>query len=128
MKHIFRILFISFLGLSIVKASSKTIASCYDAKTELVDLIKGVNNKSYTKGSLKVNILFDSRENEYFILVNNMKQKLIYVGKGINTLYFMERTSGGNMVMYTLNNSFLTIQKSYDMFGPIMVNTYLKCM
>ena len=102
----------------------KVVASCNDAKSELIDLGKN-ETKGYKKDSMKIDIIM--RDKKVFVKSNSGESELIYIG-GKNE-QFIEEIASGHKALYTLfkKQKLLTIQKSYDFFGPIMVNTYLKC-
>lgn len=107
-----------------IYASDKILASCYDTKSELVDIGKQTS-KGYESDSLKFDIIIKGEK--VFVSSNLGNTELIYLGG--NNPQFLEKVQSGHHVLYTYypNSKLLTMQKSYDFLGPIMVNAYLKC-
>lgn len=118
------IIFFILILSNISYGSEKILASCYNAKSELMDIGKETT-KGYEKDSLKINLII--RGEKVYIGSNTGESELIYLG-GKNP-QFLEEVQSGHNVLYTYypNSKLLTMQKSYDFFGPIMVNVYLKC-
>lgn len=118
-----KLLFISILIVSNIYAeTSKVIASCANTKSELVDL-KKIDTKGFKDDSLSVDIIL--RDKKAYLISNSSSTELFFIGGN----QFLEKVAAGHSVLYTYfeNKKILTIQKSYDLFGPIMVNMILKC-
>lgn len=120
MKFILSIL----LFVNIVFGYDKILATCSNTKAELLDL-KKKTTKGYTKDSMTMDIVIKGKK--VFAKSNTSESELIYLGG--NNPQFLEKVASGHIVLYTYfeKEKILTIQKSYDLFGPIMVNMYLKC-
>jgi hypothetical protein len=110
------------LLINIAFGADKVLTSCFNAKVELYDLATK-SSKGYQKDSMTIDII--ERSDKYFVKSNTSESELIYIGGN----QFIEEVSSGHSVLYTYfqNRNILTIQKSYEMFGPIMLNTYLEC-
>lgn len=120
-------LLFSFL-FTFLYGEEKIILHCYQAKTEFVNLNKKVKKTTYSKDSLKLNLIIT--KNNAYIISKYAKSKLLYLG-GYNSLQFIEQTPMNNNILYTLliKDNILTIQKSYYLLGnPVMVNIYMKCI
>ena len=65
---------------------------------------------------------------EILFSCSQAKSELIYLGNTSNP-QFLEKVSSGHFALYTMHekSKIMTMQKSYDMMGPIMVNSYLQC-
>jgi len=120
MKFILSILFL----MNIAFGADKILISCSNAKTELYDLVKKTST-GYSKGPMTIDLII--KGNKVFVKSNTGESELIYLG-GKNP-QFLEKVPSGHYVFYTYfkKQKILTIQKSYDLFGPIMVATYLAC-
>jgi len=119
-----KFILISLLIVSISFGSDKVLASCSNAKTELLDLSKETT-AGYTKDSMTINLII--RGEKTYVQSKIAESELIYLG-GTNS-QFLEKVVSGHNVLYTYfeKSKILTVQKSYDLFGAIMVNTYLEC-
>ncbi|NOR58340.1 MAG: hypothetical protein GQ474_07440 [Sulfurimonas sp.] len=119
-----KFIFMSLLMVSMSFAADKIIASCSNAKSELFDLGKETST-GYNKDSMTMNLIF--RNEKVYAKSNSSESKLVYLG-GKNP-QFLEEVASGHNVLYTYfkKQKILTIQKSYDFLGAIMVNIHLKC-
>jgi hypothetical protein len=118
-----KILGIMIVGLVLnLHAKKEILYSCNEAKSELYDLVKETGNQ-YTKDSLSLTLY---EENNKYYVKSTSTSEIIYIGGN----QFIEKVSSGHSVLYTIHkdHSLLTIQKSYDLAGPIMVNIYLHCV
>lgn len=62
-------------------------------------------------------------ESFYMVGADLEKVKLVYIGQGIENVYFYEQTDGGNINLYSLfKDGTLTISKSYDVLGMFKMN------
>ncbi|MBL0686568.1 MAG: hypothetical protein JJV94_01915 [Sulfurospirillum sp.] len=115
-----------FMSLIILASMSfgadEILASCSNSKSELLDLRKG-DTKGYSKDSVIIDLII--RGKKIYAKSNTSESELTYLGGN----QFLEQVNPNNNVLYTYfkKSKILTIQKSYDMLGPIMVNMYLEC-
>lgn len=117
----------SFLLLILLLVSSvnaSVLLSCKENRAELYD-IKKQTSDGYKKDSLSINIL---EENKKFYVENvkrTWKSELIPIGG----YQFLEKIPAGHHALYTIHpkENVLTIQKSYNSFGGIMINMYMQC-
>ena len=118
-------LILSFFILSSIISADEILYSCSQAKTELFDLAKESSN-GYKKDSMTIDIII--RGKKVYIKGNFGESELEYLGNASHP-QFLEKVSSGHFVLYTMHkkSKIMTIQKSYDMMGPIMVNSYLHC-
>ncbi len=109
-------------------AEYKPLAYCKNAKVDLVDLRKGESD-GYSKDSLKTNLFIDTKSKKVFVENSGGKTELIYISDSQGgTMHFIEKAPLGAIILYSLHDNILTIQKSYNLLGkPIMVNSYLTC-
>lgn len=127
MKYIM-ISLILFMFSSNLYAEKKLFVSCSKAKDELVDLEKDSNN-GYEKNNLEADIFYDDKTKKFYL---NYETELFFLDNldmGARVIQFLEPILSGHYALYTLHKDslILTIQKSYNLKGSIMVNIYYKC-
>ena len=122
-KLLVTVLFIAISSTNLL--AEKVLYTCDSAKSELYDLIKLSSNKGYKNDSLSLKIILKNKK--VYINSGSSESELIYL-EGRNS-QFLEKVSGGHYVLYTIHTAskIMTIQKSYDLAGPIMVNMTLQC-
>jgi hypothetical protein len=119
--RIFHVVLLLILSVSVSLAKYEVLASCSDAKAELLDLNKEKTN-GYEKDSMSLEIIGEN--DKIYVKRGNDKTELYYLGGN----QMLEEVKSGHNVLYTLHDKFLTIQKSQDFLGmPVMINIYLKC-
>ena len=118
-------LILSFFMLSSIINADEILYSCSQAKSELFDLEKESSN-GYKKGSMTIDIIFKNKK--VYVKSNSSESELIFLGNA-SSPQFLEKVSSGHTVLYSVHerSKIMTIQKSYNMMGPIMVNSYLQC-
>ena len=118
-------LILSFFMLSSIISANEILYSCSQAKSELFDLVKETSN-GYKKGSMTIDIIY--KNDKVYVKSNSNESELIFIGS-VAKPQFLEKVASGHAVLYTVHkrSKIMTIQKSYDMMGPIMVNSYLQC-
>ncbi len=73
------------------------------------------------KGTVKINLVVNKSDN--YIVIGKEKTKLVYIGKGTENSYFLEKTGSGNINLYSLfNDGTLTVSKSYGVLGMAKMN------
>lgn len=104
-------------------ALEQELAFCSNTKSELYDLEKKTTT-GYTDDKLNV-VLYSKNGNTY---LRGAPDQLLQSLGGQNPQY-LEHVASGHNILYTYfpKNKILTIQKSYDFNGPIMVNVVLYC-
>ena len=109
---------------SLMYGADEIIASCSNAKSELYDIGRETGG-GYTKGSMTIDLVM--RGEKVYVQSRGNEEELIYIS-GANP-QFLESVAGGHHVLYTYypKQKVLTMQKSYDSMGAIMVNAYLQC-
>ncbi len=113
--------------LSSIINANEILYSCSQAKSELFDLVKETS-KGYKKGSMTIEIIYKNDNDKVYVKSNSSESELIFIGS-VEKPQFLEKVASGHAVLYTVHkrSKIMTIQKSYDMMGPIMVNSYLQC-
>ncbi len=120
MKRLFFIFII--IANSAILMSSEFI--CKDFRTTMTNQ-KGNSayevSESTGKDTTKLNLVINKSEN--YTIIGKEKTKLVYVGKGTENLFFLEKTESGNINLYSLfNDGTLTVSKSYGVFGMAKMN------
>ncbi len=108
-------------------AKKEVLLICGEAKSQLIDLeIDKI--PSYNKDKLSTIILVD-KEAQKFYLQGEPDVELIYVGEDGGVIQFLEPVASGHKILITfhIEPSILTIQKSYSLFGSVMVSIIQKC-
>ena len=121
------ILVFSFLFSLNLYAKKEVLLICGEAKSQLIDLeIDKI--PSYNKDKLSTIILVD-KEAQKFYLQGEPDVELIYVGEDGGVIQFLEPVASGHKVLITfhIKPSILTTQKSYSIFGSVMVSIIQKC-
>ena len=121
------VLVFSFLFSLNLYAKKEVLLICGEAKSQLIDLeIDKI--PSYNKDKLSTIILVD-KEAQKFYLQGEPDVELIYVGEDGGVIQFLEPVASGHKILITfhIEPSILTIQKSYSLFGSVMVSIIQKC-
>ena len=121
----FAVLFVLF-SLNLY-AKKEVLLICGEAKSQLIDLeIDKI--PSYNKDKLSTIILVD-KEAQKFYLQGEPDVELIYVGEDGGVIQFLEPVASGHKILITfhIEPSILTTQKSYSLFGSVMVSIIQKC-
>lgn len=84
----------------------------------------------FEKDNLITTIYVNKKLKKFYLgddLRNNIE--LILISNNEEIIQFLEPISSDHKVLltYHLKSSILTTQKSYSLFGPIMVNIFQKC-
>ena len=108
-------------------AKKEVLLICGEAKSQLIDL-EIDKMPSYNKDKLSTIILVD-KEAQKFYLQGEPDVELIYVGEDGGVIQFLEPVASGHKILITfhIEPSILTIQKSYSLFGSVMVSIIQKC-
>ncbi|GEM_PF-2865023 len=82
-----------------------------------------VGRSSPDKGDMQLRLDLTDAEHNY-LSVKNEKLELLYIGRSNdNMMYFIERTSNGNLNLYAVfPDGTLTISKSYNFLGLANMN------
>lgn len=78
----------------------------------------------------KRNLIIDFGDKDVNLIVGNDKSTLFYLSSGSGNSYFFEKTSSGNINLFSLyKDGTLTISKSFDVMGKgkMIVESILKC-
>ncbi len=124
---------IFILGISgLFNLLTADILECQDVYTSITSQ-KG--NQEYktenTKGRGNTKLSLEFVEKDAYIIVGTIKTKLLFINKGSGAMYFIEKTSSGNIDLLSIfDDGTLSILKSYDILGMAKANvqTIYKCI
>ena len=113
--------------LGILSINSILFANQFECKDIYTTITSKKGDKPYivdgSKGNGNTKITLEFAKDSAYIIVGSDRTKLTYVSEGSGSMYFTEKTSSGNINLYSFFKDLtLTISKSYDLMGIANMN------